>query len=358
MDPVPKPGVVTTALLTSTIVLALGGCAPRPAASEVAANHYYDLLGNTLEQLEPAYARLQAFYGTSMPARITVRYTDRDHSLFHANTSSVSIAIEHLARPARQPEATIAHETSHLALHALTHGASSLERFRFIDEGLAYMLAARVTDEGETFRAKALAKAAAAHQERTIDFARVQAWDSYGSRRAHAENPNAYAVGASFVFFLLDERDEKQLHEFLVALGRTTDLDAALRETYGMSGQEAEARWQRYLGRIKVDPSALESPPMLARTIPKQDEQRVSPTLRELVAEFDRPMDTNRMCIQTRCDDGVCYKNARWESPTRLVVAVTPALLPAHRYELSLGGEDCRLRSASLVELRRPPGPS
>lgn len=350
MDPVSKLGFVTTALLTSTIVFALGGCAP-PAATD----HYYDLLGNTLERLEPVYARLQEFYGTSMPARITVRYTDRDHSVFDPNTSSIGIAVEHLTRAAPSGESTIAHESSHLALHTLTQGASALERFRFIDEGLAYILAARVTDEGEPFRAKALAKAAAAHQERTIDFARVQAWDSYGSRRVHAENPNAYAVGASFVFFLLDEGDEKQLREFLVALGRSTDLEAALQATYGMSRQEAEARWQGYLGRIEVTPGALESPPRLARTIPKQDELGVSVTLRELVAEFDRPMDTNRMCIRTWCDDGVCYTNARWESPTRLVVAVTPALLPAHRYELSLGSEDCRLRSASLVEV--PPIP-
>jgi len=355
MDPVSKLRVVATALLTSTIVFALGGCAPRPAASAAAANHYYDLLGNTLERLEPVYARLQGFYGTSMPARITVRYTDSDRSMFDPDTSSVAIAVEHLTRAAPSGESTIAHESSHLALHALTQGASVLERFRFIDEGVAYILAARATDEGEPFRAKALAKAAAAHQERTIDFARVQAWDSYGARQVHAENPNAYAVGASFVFFLLDEGDEKQFREFLVGLGRSTDLEAALRETYGMSQQEAEARWQGYLGRSKVAPGALELPPSLVRTIPKQDELGVSLALRELVAEFDRPMDTGRMCIRTRCDDGVCYENARWDSPTRLVVAVTPALLPTHRYELSLGGEDCRLRSATLVEV--PPIP-
>jgi len=355
MDPVSKRRCVTPALLTSTIAFALGGCAPRPAASAAAANHYYDVLGNTLEQLEPVYAQLQGFFGTSMPARITVRYTDRDHSVFDPNTSSVGIALEHVERAAPPVESTIAHESSHLALHSLTQGASVLERFRFVDEGVAYILAARVADESEPFRAKALAKAAAAHQEGTIDFARVQAWNSYGARQVHAENPNAYAVGASFVFFLLDEGDENQLREFLVGLGRSTDLDAALRETYGMSGQEAEARWQGYLGRIKVAPGGLESPPRLARTIPKQDELGVSLALQELVAEFDRPMDTDRVCIRTRCDDGVCYKNARWESPTRFVVAVTPALLPTHRYELSLGSEDCRLRSASLVEV--PPIP-
>jgi hypothetical protein len=37
-------------------------------------------------------------------------------------------------------------------------------------------------------------------------------------------------------------------------------LEAALRDTYGMSRQEAEARWQGYLGRIEVAPGALESP--------------------------------------------------------------------------------------------------
>lgn len=92
MDPVSKRRSVTTALLTSTIVVALGGCAPRPAASAVDANHYYDVLGNTLEQLEPVYARLQGFYGTSMPARITVRYTDLDYSVFHPDTSSIGIS--------------------------------------------------------------------------------------------------------------------------------------------------------------------------------------------------------------------------------------------------------------------------
>jgi len=250
MDPISKLRFVTTALLTSTIVFALGGCAPGQDASTAAANHYHDLLGNTLERLEPVYARLQGFYGTSMPARITVRYTDRDHSVFDPDTSSVGIAVEHLTRAAPPAESTIAHESSHLALYTLTHGASALERFRFIDEGLAYILAARVTDEIESFRAKALAKAAAAHQQRTIDFALVQAWDSYGSRQAHSENPDAYAVAASFVFFLLDEGDENQFREFLVGLGRSTDLEAALRETYGMSRQEAEARWQGYLGRI------------------------------------------------------------------------------------------------------------
>jgi len=355
MHHVSKRGFVTIASLTSTIVFALGGCASGPAASAVDESHYHDLLGNTLERLEPVYARLQGFYGTSMPARITLRYTDRDHSVFDPNTSSVGIAVVHLTRVESPAESTIAHESSHLALHRLTQGASVLEQFRFIDEGLAYILASRVTDEGEAFRAKALAKAAAAHQERTIDFALVQAWDSYGSRQVHAENPHAYAVGASFVFFLLDAGDENQLREFLVGLGRSTDLEAALQETYGLSLREAETRWQSYLGQIKVAPGAQDSPPSLARTSPKQDEMGVSLALRELVAEFDRPMDTNRLCISTRCDDGVCYTNARWESPTRLVVAVTPSLLPTHRYALSLGSEECRLRSASLVEV--PPIP-
>lgn len=75
-----------------------------------------------MEWLEPVYARLQCFFGTSMPARITVRYHDRDHSMFDPNTSSVAIAREHLNRA----KSSIAHESSHLALHTLTQGAVGL----------------------------------------------------------------------------------------------------------------------------------------------------------------------------------------------------------------------------------------
>lgn len=248
--------------------LALGACGCSSDRRPGVASHYFDDVDHAMEWLEPVYARLQCFFGTSMPARIAVRYHDLDHSMFDPSTSSVAIAREHVDRPVRSRSA-IAHETSHLALHALTLGASALERFRFIDEGMAYILAAWATDESETFRAKALARAAAAHREGSTDFARVQAWDSYGSRRVQAqlEAPYAYAVGASFVFFLLEEGDEQQLRDFLVGLGRSADLEAALRETYAMSEQEAEARWQGYLERIDV----ADAPPPSGHAIPKQD---------------------------------------------------------------------------------------
>ena len=40
----------------------------------------------------------------------------------------------------------------------------------------------------------------------------------------------------------------------------------------------------------------------------------------QVVAEFDRDMDTSGICVLTPCDAHLCYRAARWETPRRLVI--------------------------------------
>jgi hypothetical protein len=147
----------------------------------------------------------------------------------------------------------IAHEASHLCLNLLTKRVSSnLAQFKFLDEGMAEIMAHRAVNDLEKYKVEqALPAGAQQLQKDNLSFVKVQKWSEYFG------NPRdgrwyAYDVGASFDFFIIDKFGEKKLKELFVAIGLTRDFAAAIHNTLGITLATLEADWKVYLAQPRA----------------------------------------------------------------------------------------------------------
>jgi hypothetical protein len=330
-------------LVAASVALCLGLPAAgrgKPRAPKEQPVHFHDQFGNSLERLERVWRRLASFYGSSMPERITVRYTADDSSRFNVDRSEVSLSVRHFDRGIT---AVLAHETSHLALARMTGGASVKERFRFLDEGLACVLERRIGGGFKRYRHRALAVAARRNRAHGLSFAEVRRWSTYFERKRDFD---AYRVGASFVLFLVERHGEKKLWAMLRDLKRTQSLSRSARKVLGVGLPALQTQWRRYLTTVKIDKRFTRAPKIVGLS-PRDGARAVDRSTRELRVSFDMPMDTGSVCLLTPCgDSGVCYRDASWRGDRTLVIQVRGKLKPGFTYQLRLGTPGrCRFRS-------------
>ncbi|HCF59797.1 MAG TPA: hypothetical protein DFS52_17600 [Myxococcales bacterium] len=328
--------------LLLSMLLAAGGCAcPRPV-------HFVDLHGNELKSLEPCWQSLHRFFGEATPERITIGYTPESASSFSVGSDSITVSMNEWAT---NPAPIVAHESSHLALSHLTQGASATEPFRFLDEGLAEYLQHVVAGDLPAYREEALAVAAADRARGAISFAAMRSWQTcFG--RPPKRNLRAYAAGASVVFFLVERWGEPKLRAFFAELGRTRDLDQATRAKIELSVEQLEAGWTAWLKTQRPAMTDSDEPLRIVRFSPAQGSKSVSAALREVEVELSSDMFGRApLCLQTPCNDGLCYTEAYWKSPRILAVRAPKGLRAGTRYELRIGAAGCQIQSRSGEKL-------
>lgn len=200
-------------------LLVLGICACQAGGAAPVA-HVHDAAGQPLPQYEPAWQRLATLFGPAMPTAIGIEHVAGSVSGFDANRDVILFADGSLA--SQSELALVAHETCHLALAHATHGASTEEQLRFLDEGLATVLAHEIDGTLAQYRHDAHGIA------RLRGFAQLPQlaqWSTFFGRASDHPDWHAYDVAADFVLFLRDERGDAGLRELFATLARTRTFD-------------------------------------------------------------------------------------------------------------------------------------
>lgn len=312
-----------------------------------AKHHYFDMHGNSLEKYNDIWIKLFDYYGKYLPETIFVKYIDRGSSRIDPHNHVVKISLTHLYS---EPELVIAHETSHIALYRLTNGANSLKQFKFIDEGFASFMGAKITDTLEDFKVSALSVAKTYHEKNNIRFAEVQDWERF-SNWPYKSNPDSYLVGASFCFFIIDKYGHPQLENLFHEIGRSKDLNLAFNKVFKKSKIDIEMEWGQYLSRVMIDPTPVI--PKVTGMYPYHGAGNVPTDLNEIYVEFNKRMRGD-ICIGTPCDAGICYKNAYWKTRNVLAIRIENTLKHNYTYRLVLSPKkECKIKSAVGVDLPR-----
>lgn len=309
-------------------------------------HHYYDLNGNSLEQYDSLWETLHEYYGEHLPKVLTLGYIEGESSLFDPQNNRVNLAVRELYHPAGRR--VIAHESSHIALYHLTAGASSLEPFRFFDEGQANIMGALAADALGDYKDLALNAAAIQYSKGNVSLERVQRWSSYYGE-PDSRNPYAYDVGASFNFFILEIYGQEALFRFFEDIGKTRDLSQTVRNLFNKSAGDFEAEWLQYL--LEIDTSLVR--PAVVEMYPPHNAESVPVDVKEIYVRFNTEMLPSICILTPSCQDSaVCYKNAYWKAKNILAVKVQGRLKPGHLYRLSLGvPQKCDNKSVAGVEL-------
>ncbi len=341
----------TTATTTAALLgWAIGGCAhpaavPRCAETPAPTARYVDADGNTLERYDDLWRQLARFYGATQPGAIAVHFAPGGPSRFDAAQATVTLSLGALRGRSLRP--VLAHESSHLFLAALTGGASTLEGFRFVDEGVASLLEHQVAADEAVWKVQALGGTAERLRAAPFGLAELQRWSAFFGDGGERSDYGAYDVGASFVLFVRAEHGDARLVELLRAIGATRSLDAASRQALGRPLAELEAAWLAYLRRVDLGAAG---PVHVLELRPANDEHGAPTDLREITVTFDADMAPS-LCLSTPCQEGVCHDHARWKTPRTLAIGVDHPLLPHHAYRLALGWQSCRLKSLAGGEL-------
>jgi hypothetical protein len=282
------------------------------------------------------------FFGAAAPDAVRLEYVETGPSQFHPESSSVSISGESLKRQSEL--GVVAHETAHLALARLTRGASTNERLRFVDEGLASILQSRAEKDAKAYRARALVVAAQRAREDDAILVHAERWSEYFGDPKTSADFEAYEVGAAFDLFLLDAFGPERTRRLLADLAETRDLEASCARVLLRDLSDIERAWRESLRQIPI------VVPRVVTQSPANEDEGARVDLTELAATFDVPMDP-RICLNAPCHEGICYDHATWRSPTELVVRLTQPLTPGRWYEVSLGTGRCRLKSRAGVAM-------
>lgn len=321
------------------------------------ATHHFELADPTSPCLQSAFSTdndmqrkwnslwgmLQQTFGPSVPEKILVKHNDGDFSMFNPPTNSVLINDRDCTSA---PVRSVAHESAHLSLAALTNLASIQDEHRFFDEGYANIFGYAAVGQFDSYKQNALSLAAARYSAGQVSFALVQKWaDSY------RETSGSYEVGSSFDFYLWDRFSEEKLKAFFEDIGRTHDLAGSLLNVFGMTKEQAEHGWQSYLAAIPVPPI-----PKIVEMYPADGSSVVPCNTPEIHVTFDVPMNTNVICVLTPGPgSGLDFHNASWSGST-LTLKVDPHLVAGRSYSLSLGvAGQCLLRSAAGREFPATP---
>lgn len=206
--------------------------------------------GHPVQGLNHVWEAVQPFYGEIFPKVIRIKFHNDTFSGFEFPD------IMWLGNFSRNPNdrtkrfyEVVRHELSHLGNMHLTNSMSMENRFRFFDEGFAMFFEFPQKQEWLFQKSFKIARKYLARGK--VSFAQVQDWKSYfgdplgGSR--NELDKNAYNIGATFVFFLINNYGKENFRNFLVAIGDTKDLELSLIRTYGISKEMAEKSWLDYI---------------------------------------------------------------------------------------------------------------
>ncbi len=305
--------------------------------ADAAGHHYFNNSGDPLPRWDFIWDRLSAYFGSSTPDRITVEHWDGAASRFFPRTDTIYL------NASGDKVDVVAHESTHLCNHNLTSGASSTNRFRFLDEGFAEIMGCAVAGN-DGYKDYALAVAKEEHQKGNVSFALVQNWATYFGTSESAPstlNWRAYQVGSSFEYMVEDTRGADVLHSLFVDIGVTRDLATTIKNVLFSTESAVEQEWKDYLDRVEVDAS----PPAVIAMSPADTATEVPLDTSEISVTFNRTMQRT-ICVGTPCGDtGICYRNAYWKTRNVLAVKVEGSLKPAYQYRLSLGVRECYLKS-------------
>jgi len=312
-------------------------------ALDAGAHHYFDSDGSPLPQWDFIWDQLYAYFGASTPDKITVEHWDGGDSKFSPPDETIVLA------PGNDRVDTIAHESTHLCNYALTQGASTMNDFRFFDEGFAEIMGYNIASEGDWYKTLALAVAEQANEAGNVSFDKVQDWATYYGPPSSGGTPNwwAYQVGSSFDYMIQDTRGQAAFHAFLVDIGTTKDLGATFQNVFSSTTSAMEQEWLNYLSQVQIDGSA----PAVVEMSPADQATGVSLNTPEISVTFSVAMGDN-ICVTTPCGStGVCYTNAYWKAHNVLAIKVDGSLKPGYAYHLVLGGKTCHLSSYVGVPL-------
>jgi hypothetical protein len=221
--------LLLTALLFSSVSLATSYFGPKLAK--------YDYVEGLLE----------GFYGGHMPQKVDVKITGRNTSGFNTSKMQITVSTKYIG--SRMAD-TLAHETSHLALYNLTNGQSIQTKFRFIDEGMATVMATRTAEDPNIKKQKVMTSAEKNRRKGRLHFASAARWKQFfGNPNTNFNNLDwsAYDVGASFVYYIIDNYSEEELYTFCLSLGETKDFKASIQLVFGVSSAEMQKSWNKYV---------------------------------------------------------------------------------------------------------------
>jgi len=130
------------------------------------------------------------------------------------------------------------------------HGRNTMDEYRFLDEGFATIQEYRAGGQEAAMKFRMFSVARKELVAGNVRFEIVQDWRRYfGDSSTGQTNLNfdAYLVGASFDYLLLETFGVERFRAFLMKIGTDSSLEVALHETFGWSEEQAERAWQAWL---------------------------------------------------------------------------------------------------------------
>lgn len=293
----------------------------------VKTSHYVDAVEMGMPQYNSIWTGVNAKLKYSCPTPITVKYPDMPASIFLPMENTV------LINPRDKKfnhNTTLAHVTAHLCVFHLTRGGLRYENFRFIDEGIASVIGAQMNNTIASYRTMSMTFAKRKIARNLLTFEALQKWKTYfGSGTTF--DYDAYYIGANFIFFVDETFGIEKRFDLLSSIEKTKNLEKSFQEIFSLSLIDLQQKWQDFVLK-----NYIPEPPKLKSRTPADGAEGVPTTIKELVVQFDRPMQSH-ISVLTRCNDGICYKNSEWRNETTLILNVDNKLLPNHRYKIELG---------------------
>lgn len=217
--------------------------------------HFYDEAGSSLEQYDDIWNDLHSFFGGYLPKKIKVRYRCSGGASYFSNVEAM-VTID----PAQDAphEVLLAHETAHIAMDKMTNGISFTEPFSFIDEGWASIVGSISIGKGVDYKNNSLKAAKLKKSKDEVSFDKVQDWKSYFGDRSviksrSKQNFDAYRVGSTFLYYIIDNYGEDFLRRFFIDIGKTKSLSESLKNILGKSKSEVEKEWLDYIDEQHKD---------------------------------------------------------------------------------------------------------
>lgn len=313
-----------TFLKIAVLAVLLAGCASTETPTSA---HYIDVTETKLSQYNSIWQLVNDKLRGSCPETITVKYPDMPASLFLPMENSV------LINPRDRKfnhDTTLAHVTAHLCVFHLTHGGMRFEPFRFIDEGMASVIGAQANNTIAAYRTMSMVLAKRKIAKKQLTFDAITKWRTFFGT-GNAIDYDAYYIGANFIFFIDESFGVDKRFELLASIEKTKSLEKSIAEVYEMPLADMENKWREYVVK-----NYIPEPPRLKSRTPSEGAENVPTGIKELVVQFDRPMQSH-ISVLTRCNDGICYKNSEWRNETTLILKVDNKLLPNHLYKIELG---------------------